>query len=136
MSFIPSLSLSTLTWNSIFCLNVKHPSDHSHLCSLKCHLIFFLQAMSHFHAFCLLFLYSYHSSVKFSFFQFPYFIFFSLTASATSSFHHHVSLCLQGPFDNPHMICAVSIIIFFIYCQCSFTSKYFHSVPLPLPSVL
>jgi len=34
MSSIPSLSLSTL-------LNVTHPSDHSHLCPLKCHLIFF-----------------------------------------------------------------------------------------------
>ena len=52
---------------------------------------------------------------------------FSLTASATSSFHHHVSLCLQGSFDIPHMCCAVSIIIFFILCQCSFTSRYFHS---------
>jgi len=25
----------------IFYLNITHPSDHSHLCSLKCHLIFF-----------------------------------------------------------------------------------------------
>ena len=32
----------------------------------------------------------------FSFFHFPYIIFFSLTASVTSSFHHHVSLCLHG----------------------------------------
>ena len=30
-----------LTWNSVFYLNITHPSDHSHLCSLKCHLIFF-----------------------------------------------------------------------------------------------
>ena len=30
-----------LNWNSIFYLNITHPSDHSHLCSLKCHLIFF-----------------------------------------------------------------------------------------------
>ena len=30
-----------LTWNFVFCLNITHPSDHSHLCSLKCHLIFF-----------------------------------------------------------------------------------------------
>jgi len=29
-----------LTWNSIFYPNITHPSDHSHLCSLKCHLIF------------------------------------------------------------------------------------------------
>jgi len=58
---------------------------------------------------------------------FPHFCFFSLTASATSSFRHHVSLCLHGPFDNPHVICAVSIIIFFIFCQCSFTLRYFHS---------
>jgi len=38
------------TWSSIFYINVTHPSDHSHLCPLKCHLIFFLQARSHFHA--------------------------------------------------------------------------------------
>jgi len=63
------------------------------------------------------------------FFQFPYFFFFSLTTSATSSFHYHVSLCLHGPFDVQvqHVTCAVSIIIFLICCQCSFTSKYFHS---------
>ena len=30
-----------LTWNSFFHLDNTHPSDHSHLCSLKCHLIFF-----------------------------------------------------------------------------------------------
>jgi len=43
MSSIPSLSLSQLlTWNSVFYLNITHPSDYSHLCSLKCHLIFFL----------------------------------------------------------------------------------------------
>jgi len=73
------------------------------------------------------FLYSIHASSEFSLFRFLYFIFFSLTASATSSFHHHVSLRLQGPFDIPHMCCAVSIIIFFILCQCSFTSRCFHS---------
>jgi len=28
------------TWNSILYLNATHPSDHSHLCLLKCHLIF------------------------------------------------------------------------------------------------
>ena len=26
-----------LTWNSVFYLNITRPSDHSHLCSLKCH---------------------------------------------------------------------------------------------------
>jgi len=52
--------------------------------------------------------------------------FFSLTASATFSFYHHVSLCVHGPFDSPHVTCAVSIIIFFICCQCSFTSRYLH----------
>jgi len=78
-------------------------------------------------ALCLHFLYFNHASFKFSLFPFLYFIFFSLIASATSSFHHHVSLCLQGPFDIPHMRCAVSIIIFFILCQCSFTSRCFHS---------
>jgi len=51
--------------------------------------------------------------------QFPYISSSFLTASATSSFHHHVSLCLHGPFDNLHVTCAVSIIIFFICCQCS-----------------
>ena len=30
-----------LTQNSVFYLNITCPSDHSHLCSLKCHLIFF-----------------------------------------------------------------------------------------------
>ena len=29
-----------LTWTSVFCLHATHPSDHSRLCSLKCHLIF------------------------------------------------------------------------------------------------
>ena len=64
---------------------------------------------------------------RFFFFQFSYFFFFSLTASATSSFHHYASLCLHGPFVNPYVTCAASITIFFICCQCSFTSKYFHS---------
>jgi len=67
-----------------------------------------------FFVFCLLFWYSSHASVDFSLLQFPYFFFFSLTASAISSFHHHVSLCLHAPFDNPHVTCTVSIIIFFI----------------------
>ena len=40
ISSIPSLS-QLLPWNSICYLNITHPSDHSHLCSLKCHLIFF-----------------------------------------------------------------------------------------------
>jgi len=40
VSSIPSLSLNS-TWNSIFYLNVTRPSDRSHLCPLKCHLIFF-----------------------------------------------------------------------------------------------
>ena len=41
MSSIPSLSLSQLlTWESIF-YNATHLPDHSHLCSLKCHHIFF-----------------------------------------------------------------------------------------------
>ena len=30
-----------LTRNAVFYLNITHPSVHSHLCSLKCHLIFF-----------------------------------------------------------------------------------------------
>ena len=41
MSSNPSLSLSQpITWNSILWLNATHPSDNSHLCQLKCHLIF------------------------------------------------------------------------------------------------
>jgi len=35
------VSLSTLYLESICYLNVTHPSDHFHLCLLKCHLIFF-----------------------------------------------------------------------------------------------
>ena len=35
---LPSFSLNSLlgSWNSIFYLNITHPSDHSHLCSLYC----------------------------------------------------------------------------------------------------
>ena len=29
------------TWNSVFYHNITHPSDHSYLCPLNCHLIFF-----------------------------------------------------------------------------------------------
>ena len=39
-SSIPNLSLSSLLGN-LFYPNKKHPSDHSHLCLLKCHLSFF-----------------------------------------------------------------------------------------------
>jgi len=55
-------------------------------------------------AFCLLFLYSFHAFVDCSFFPVSVLFFYSLTASATSSFHQHVSCC-----------------------RCSFTSEYFHS---------
>jgi len=41
ISSIPSLSLNSLLGTLVFHLNITHPSDHSHLCSLKCHLIFF-----------------------------------------------------------------------------------------------
>ena len=37
ISSIPSLSLNSLL-GTLFYLNITHPSDHSHLCSLKCHL--------------------------------------------------------------------------------------------------
>jgi len=40
MSSIPDLP-RLITWKSVFYLNARHPSDYSHLCSLKCHLIFF-----------------------------------------------------------------------------------------------
>jgi len=36
------VSFSTLYLEVCFYLNVTHPSDHSHLCPLKCHLMFFL----------------------------------------------------------------------------------------------
>jgi len=36
---VPSFS-QPFTWNSILKLNATHPSDHSHLCLLKCHIIF------------------------------------------------------------------------------------------------
>jgi len=55
-------------------------------------------------AFCLLLLYSIHVSVNVFFF---------------SNFHTFSSFpLLHGPFDNPHVTCAVSIIIFFICCHC------------------
>ena len=41
MSSITNLSLSSLLENLLFYLNTTHLPDHSHLCSLKCHLIFF-----------------------------------------------------------------------------------------------
>ena len=40
MSSILNLSLSSLLGNLSFSL-IPHPPDHSHLCLLKCHLIFF-----------------------------------------------------------------------------------------------
>jgi len=47
----PSLALNPLLGTLVCYFNFTHPSDHSHLCPLKCHLIFrFLQARSHFHA--------------------------------------------------------------------------------------
>jgi len=39
ISSIPNVSTPYL--DSVFYLNINYPSDHSHLCSLKCHLIFF-----------------------------------------------------------------------------------------------
>jgi len=41
ISSIPSLSLNSLLGTLSFYLNITHLSDHSYLCSLKCHLIFF-----------------------------------------------------------------------------------------------
>jgi len=42
ISSIPSLSLNYLLGTLVFYHNITiHPSDHSHLCSLKSHLIFF-----------------------------------------------------------------------------------------------
>jgi len=70
-------------------------------------------------------LHSFHACVDFSLFLFPYFIFYYRTASATSSFHHHVSLCLHGPFDNPYVMFAVSINIFFHLLPVFIYSKAF-----------
>jgi len=36
ISSIPSLSLNSLFGTHVFHLNITHPSDHSHLCLLKC----------------------------------------------------------------------------------------------------
>jgi len=42
ISSISSLSLNSFLGTLVFYLNIMtHPSDHSHLCLLKCHLIFF-----------------------------------------------------------------------------------------------
>ena len=40
ISSIPNLS-QLFTPDFSFYLNITHPSDHFHLCSLKCHLVFF-----------------------------------------------------------------------------------------------
>jgi len=40
ISSTPSLSLNSLLGTVLY-LNITHPSDYSHLCSLNCHLIFF-----------------------------------------------------------------------------------------------
>ena len=40
MSSNPSLC-QIFTWNSIFYFNVTHPSEHSHVCPLKCYILFF-----------------------------------------------------------------------------------------------
>ena len=50
MSSNLSLSLNFLLGTLIFYLNATHPYYHSHVCLLKCLLIFFLQVRSHFHA--------------------------------------------------------------------------------------
>ena len=54
----PPLATPLLTWNSFFYHNITHPSDHSHLCSLKCHFFIFtlipLVSTLFFHSFSLL----------------------------------------------------------------------------------
>jgi len=72
---------------------------------------------------CWLFsLYFCHESFDHAFHQFLpfcYDAFLSITASATSSFHHHcVPWCQRGPF--------VTIIIFFVCCHCLFTPRCCH----------
>jgi len=68
-------------------------------------------------AFCLLFFCSFHASIDF---QFPYLSSFPLLLQQLP----HLTMF---PYDNPHVACAVCIIIFSICCQCSFTSTYFQS---------
>jgi len=103
-----------------------HFVDHDHLNRLHTPSVYFplLKRRCFFHS-----VYSSCNSSMplsiFLFFQLPYFFF-------SSSFHHHVSLCLHGPFDNPHVTCAVFIIKFFTLCQCSFSLKYFHSASATL----
>ena len=41
ISSIPSLSLNSLLGTLVFYFNITHLSNHSHLCLLKCRLIFF-----------------------------------------------------------------------------------------------
>jgi len=63
-----------------------------------------------------------HESFDLSFRQFLYNASLNFTVSATLSFHLHVSLCLHGPSDFPHMFSAV-FTIFFTCCHCSFASR-------------
>jgi len=78
----------------------------------------------------LFFLYSFHASVDF----FPISILFLLFPSCFSNFliPPLVSLWLYWHFVSPHVPCAVSVIIFFICCQYSFTSRYFYSASTTL----
>jgi len=69
------------------------------------------------------------------FFSISILFFFSLTASATSSFHRHVSLCLHAPFDNPHLTCADLIIIFLICSQSSLHQGISTLLSLPYQSI-
>ena len=80
-------------------------------------------------AFCLLFLYSFHTNIEFYLFQFPYLSSFPLLLQQSP--HSTMFPCLHGPLDNPHMTCALSVIIFFICCQCA--SHLSISTLFPLP---
>jgi len=46
-----------------------------------------------------------YESFVISFHQFLCNAFLTFTALATSSFHHHVSVCQHCPFDFPHVLC-------------------------------
>ena len=76
-------------------------------------------------AFCLLFLYSFHASIEFSLFHFPYFISFPLLLHQLP---HSTNMFAYGIFDIPHMSFVVFIIIFFICCQLASVHlhQYFH----------
>ena len=70
-------------------------------------------------------------SMPLSIFLFPISILFLLFLYCFSNFLNSITT-FPWTFDKQHEICTISIIIFFICCQCSFTSRYFHSAAITL----